>query len=1695
MGTRSFDQNERVAKMIAALSSDLGTVRNVALPDDHPPTRFILHIQDVHGNLDAQRRIGEAVEALGKQGAVGLIALEGTHRVVDLKRFRAFPDRPSIKLAADYLLREKKISGPVFTAFTGSVELPPFQGVEDPVLHQDNIKALKDAWLATPALRTVLSGDRVRIVAGKRFFSAQLLSLDQAVQRHRAGTDTLAEYLRAISQGIPEEKIPPSVRTFLKAVFLENSLDFAEVERQRTLFLDRLNRAGERAEVQKSPSREEICIRAIVVWGTRLRLGQISQTDFYRQLRTLGRDVGVSLTNFPALDRYVDYVLATDAVSVEELFEQVDRLEQEAYRRVATSQEWALVTEDRALYLAEKLLNFGLTPQEWKEYQEHPRPDLEKHELFYRIADARNGPLAKNLLAAMDRAGTKTAVLVTGGYHSPGISRCLTEANAAVVRFTPRIEKTTPSDTKDYLSLFTQKKTPLDKLFSGEKLFLSLDPNPSGTEETVAALACGASLSGEARIPQRFFRDLILRTRAELKARRLVSGETEVTVRWAKTLWPAFFLKIRDGQLSVRFQQRSDVVGPSRILTVIKISTIVLFAVVSAVFLSFSNGILGDFHSAILPGWDIALMSVFFMGQTEPNSKSSSPGSMADYFRRLSLPSFLTPEEQTQLNEFLRQQTVRSSPLTVSLLSRTLSLLGINFDAEGFAFSASVAVGDRTHSFSKKAVLIVLFKAFWESLTTDSTVETKPISPSSVSSPSKKNGVSEPPPAEIEPILLDPSPNEEKSQGIDTSFDRMAELRAITDVAQTGVAAISGIQELMTDTYVEQEARTIHAVWMLRPDTQDVTHKINIINGSLDDLQSRGVPLRTPEKDYRFYTLIRVQQTPNGIEAIFFRHKTSEPVPTEKVRKTGFPKTVLLTRLINQLVIKHRTKKSGASEPPRAKIEPPLLNPSLDNGKESLRIDASSDRMAELRAITDVAQTGVVAIRGIEELMRGKHVEQEARTIHAVWMLRADTEDVARKIDIINWSLEDLQSRGIPLRTPEIDYKFYTLIRVKQTRNGIEATVFRNRTSGLVPAEEIRRILYRKTDLLVQLSRQLAIKHRTEFPSDLLSNPDPLDRGSSSARLLNRLRQITGTDGLPGVPPQLKTLSLNPDTEFPALTLQAIYGLGRNPVLVRETIDTINESLDLLKKQGRGFSYIPPGVSGQNPLRNVLEKVVLTNGAFSLVFREKPETNKQGKEILVNGARRWDVLKKLLKEFDRNKRDKSKVSKKKPSQRSPPLSLFFHAGLLVFPKTWLGNPSFMAWFKRVSFVSVVLAEIPVFLLVGAGMDLGFGSAFSWGSAVPALLWVGIPSPFIAGVGVMIFILLFVSLHSLLFQVISFRGTAPLDWLRTNTYRMRDQVQILLPFALFAVLAFPLNGFSLMDGGAFLFTPLQAISLTVAGPAALAGIYFHARHDLHTLGIFERKTPVLPSRREVPAEAVAAGWVAKAMALETREAPPALEETVLRQIFLPAENLGLASLGTRGIGRRRSSSGDRFHEELHRAIAERPTPKASVVMEALSALFTGRPVKPNAVAVQMPIVSEDDVPKIKTLFLKMRQWNRAHTESPLRLFIVAAGPGAYQSLANLIQEDAGDARVIQGGTDGRTVDMVQVNQEFLAWMAGQENISLTISRSLGISLNGMDRLADKDSLLGQALEIFKIRPVEPTDLINLLETVNHVLKNA
>ncbi|MBI3012169.1 MAG: hypothetical protein HYY63_00920, partial [Elusimicrobia bacterium] len=449
---------EKILPLVSSLNS-FGTLRKITTPatkkGENTQEKIVLHIQDVHLNPEVQKNIGKSVQELIHSGQVDLVALEGAFEPMDFTRFRNFPHQEAIRKVADYLLRQNKISGAVHTAYSSPHTIPPFVGVDDSSHYDANVEAYRQSVPLMQSCSQEISKMMAALEQEKQnVFDPELKEFDSCKNQYETGEIKLGDWLEKLSKS-PQSLNVPNISKFLKASRMEKTLDFNQVEKERASLIYSLVKTLSPTQIQD-----------LTRYTLAFRSNQIQYGDYYSFLRDICKEKNVFLSQYPAMDRYIQYVLLSDSIDSGNLFNEIRELENERYKKLArTQEEKHLLAKSKQISLTKKLTEFSLAPNEWEEYAalkwdvilSPALPNLTPFKNFYQEAKLRDEAMTGNLLKQVEKTDAQLTLLVTGGFHSAGMEKKLTEKGMTVLNFVPNMTKVDTKNGAAYLSVFTRE--------------------------------------------------------------------------------------------------------------------------------------------------------------------------------------------------------------------------------------------------------------------------------------------------------------------------------------------------------------------------------------------------------------------------------------------------------------------------------------------------------------------------------------------------------------------------------------------------------------------------------------------------------------------------------------------------------------------------------------------------------------------------------------------------------------------------------------------------------------------------------------------------------------------------------------------------------------------------------------------------------------------------------------------------------------------------------------------------------------------------------------------------------------------------------------------------------------------------------------------------------------------------------------
>ncbi|MBK8574775.1 MAG: methyltransferase domain-containing protein [Elusimicrobia bacterium] len=449
-------------------------------------------IQDVHGNAGAQKNIGGLLGALSSH-EVTMTGVEGAWVPFDLSAYHRPSSLKAVSLVSEALRAAGRLSGAEWAALTSPVP-PTLVGVESSDLYRSNVAAARDCVVRRPLVATFLNKLNDALQTQKdRYYSPPLKSFDLHVKEYQSGREGLAAYCRSLSL-IPEAGAlsGAQVKKFLIAMEWESRLNFDKVEVERQALMDRL-----------AQDLDQRALKTLLSHAVAYRTGKQTNGDFFSYLKTLCLKTNISLASYPSFADYISYVGVVQSICRVDFLNELTAWENDLGSVLAhTPEERGLLAMDRDASLLRQLLENEMSPEAWAlfrqrrneivslparlrgfgDFQDPPEGMslfIRAHEDFCRLALERNGALVSNFLRQVETNKATKAILVTGGFHTPGLQSELAKRGCPTIVLTPRIEKVEGKP----LDVFARDPLPFDQLFAGKPISLSPElmlGNPKG---------------------------------------------------------------------------------------------------------------------------------------------------------------------------------------------------------------------------------------------------------------------------------------------------------------------------------------------------------------------------------------------------------------------------------------------------------------------------------------------------------------------------------------------------------------------------------------------------------------------------------------------------------------------------------------------------------------------------------------------------------------------------------------------------------------------------------------------------------------------------------------------------------------------------------------------------------------------------------------------------------------------------------------------------------------------------------------------------------------------------------------------------------------------------------------------------------------------------------------------------------------
>lgn len=429
--------------------------------------RLVIHIQDRHIDPITQKNIASIIEILNTRYNVYLMCLEGASKELDTSFYDSFKDESLKARVAELFVEKSLFTGPEFYKITNSKNYLKAIGAENKETYLEHLNCYKDNQPHKSDMLKLVRSMAIAADALKRHvYTKDIQSIDKLSHAYSQKRTDFSEYLIRLKGYIEKSGTAidayPELNKFYRLMEQEAEIDFSGAEKEREALIKQLTEHLPKKGVQQ-----------LLGLSVDFRLNKISAVAFHEYLEGLIADFKPDKEGYHNLTAYIDYLEFSKTINYLKVFDETEEIEEAVQLALCgNAAQEKLVRYSKSLTMLKGLYEFKLTHRSLDYINNHKdyfdilkierflkdtsaryglnaalsarsinlnREAVENSRRFYSLALERDIALTRNTLRYMSQYRKDKAVLVTGGFHTQGITNMLKEKGVSYIVICPAI--------------------------------------------------------------------------------------------------------------------------------------------------------------------------------------------------------------------------------------------------------------------------------------------------------------------------------------------------------------------------------------------------------------------------------------------------------------------------------------------------------------------------------------------------------------------------------------------------------------------------------------------------------------------------------------------------------------------------------------------------------------------------------------------------------------------------------------------------------------------------------------------------------------------------------------------------------------------------------------------------------------------------------------------------------------------------------------------------------------------------------------------------------------------------------------------------------------------------------------------------------------------------------------------------------
>jgi len=429
--------------------------------------KLIIHIQDAHTNLGAQKNLAKILDEVIAQYGVDLVFVEGGTGNDSLSFLRSYAPLNVRKRVAMRFLERGEIAGEEYLDIISDKNFQLW-GIEDPVLYEKSlISYARVVGVRKEAKRYLDEIGRAISRIKPRVYTREFYNFERKAFEFRDSRQTFVKYYERLVEKAGKYDVNmdhyPTVSQMGELRRLEKKIDFGKANREQSRIATKLSRGAPH-------------FARLIQDAEALKIGQIPTRAFYEKFQSIIEKGKIVVEDYPHFSAYLEYLDHFTRMRIADLLKEIEALEEAVYTALAHDPDAKRLREiTRYVMLMKNYYSLKLKPSEFKLYQEKAtdfktiswlafinekliyfgwydevmayNPILDeqqgKVDSFYKTVEARDFAFMDRAFSKMDETKRQVAVLICGGYHTPHLKSLIEDKGASYVVVTPHVSEET----------------------------------------------------------------------------------------------------------------------------------------------------------------------------------------------------------------------------------------------------------------------------------------------------------------------------------------------------------------------------------------------------------------------------------------------------------------------------------------------------------------------------------------------------------------------------------------------------------------------------------------------------------------------------------------------------------------------------------------------------------------------------------------------------------------------------------------------------------------------------------------------------------------------------------------------------------------------------------------------------------------------------------------------------------------------------------------------------------------------------------------------------------------------------------------------------------------------------------------------------------------------------------------------------